>query len=141
MMTTQITQPTQGLTPTIAPFINLGARLLIAAIFVLSGLNKISQYEGTQGYMEMMGVPGMMLPLVILLEVVAGLAIIVGYQARIAAFLLAGFSLVSAVMFHGNLADQMQMIHFMKNLAMAGGLLLIVVNGAGALSLDNRRGE
>lgn len=115
-------------------------RLFIALIFLVSGLNKISGYEGTQGYMEAMGVPGGLLPLVILTEVVLGLAVIVGYRTRLAAFGLAGFSLLSGAIFHGNFGDQMQMIMFMKNLGLAGGFLMIVALGAGPYSLDNRRG-
>ena len=111
-------------------------RLFIALIFLVSGLNKISGYEGTQGYMEAMGVPGGLLPLVILTEVVLGLAVIVGYRTRLAAFGLAGFSLLSGAIFHGNFGDQMQMIMFMKNVAIAGGFLLLVAHGGGAYSLD-----
>ena len=82
---------------------------------------------------------GALLPLVIVLEIGGGLAVLLGWQARISALLLAGFSVVSAVIFHANFGDQMQSILFMKNLAMAGGLLLLVANGAGAWSLDAMR--
>jgi putative oxidoreductase len=115
-------------------------RLLLSLIFVVSGVGKIGGYAGTQAYMDSMGVPGMLLPLVIILEILGGLAIIVGWQARIAAFLLAGFCLLSAVLFHGNIGDQGEQIQFLKNLGLAGGFLLIVAHGAGAWSLDNRRG-
>jgi putative oxidoreductase len=115
------------------------ARVLLAHIFVLAGMNKIMGYAGTQGYMEAMGVPGMLLPLVILAEVGGGLAIIVGWQTKWAAYALAGFSVISAVIFHSNLADQTQMIMLMKNFAMAGGLLLLAEHGAGAFSLDSRK--
>lgn len=115
-------------------------RILISLIFVVSGLGKIANYAGTQGYMEAMGVPGMLLPVVIALELLGGLAIILGWQARIAAFLLAGFSLLSAALFHADFGDQVQTIMFLKNLALAGGFLFIVAFGAGAWSLDNRRG-
>ena len=115
-------------------------RLLLSLIFVVSGVGKIGAYAGTQAYMDSMGVPGVLLPLVIVLEVLGGLAIIVGWQARIAAFLLAGFCLLSAVLFHGNIGDQGEQIQFLKNLGLAGGFLLIVAHGAGAWSLDNRRG-
>jgi putative oxidoreductase len=113
-------------------------RILISLMFVTSGLSKISGYAGTQGYMEAMGVPGVLLPLVIAVEVLGGLAVILGWHTRIAAFLLAGFSLLSAFLFHANFGDQMQMIMFMKNIAIAGGFLMIVSQGAGAYSLDNR---
>lgn len=113
-------------------------RLLIALIFFVSGINKISGYEGTQGYMEAMGVPGGLLPLVIVTEVVLGLAVIVGYRTRLAAFGLAGFTLLSGLLFHGDFGDQMQMIMFMKNVSIAGGFLLLVAHGGGAYSLDAR---
>ena len=85
-------------------------RVLIASIFVISGLNKISGYEGTQGYMAAMGVPGALLPLVILFELGAALAIIVGWQTRVAAFALAGFSVLSALIFHFNPADPVELV-------------------------------
>ena len=113
-------------------------RVFIAMIFIMAGFNKIVGYAGTQGYMESVGVPGMLLPLVIIVEVLGGLAVLVGWQTRVAAFALAGFSLVSAVLFHNNFGDQMQMIMFMKNIAIAGGLLFLVANGPGAFALDNR---
>ncbi len=113
-------------------------RLLLSMIFIVSGLNKIGGYAGTQGYMEAMGVPGVLLPLVIALEVLGGLAILVGFKARLVAFALAGFSILSALLFHSDFSDQMQMISFMKNLSIAGGFLMIVAHGAGAYSLDNR---
>ena len=113
------------------------ARIMISLIFVTSGFSKISGYAGTQGYMEAMGVPGAILPLVIAVEVLGGLAVILGWHTRIAAFLLAGFSLLSAILFHADFGDQMQMIMFMKNLAIAGGFLMIVSLGGGAYAIDN----
>jgi len=117
---------------------NLVGRILISVIFLMAGLSKLGAgYEGTQGYMEAMGVPGELLPLVIITEILGAIAIIVGYQTRLVAFLLAGFSLVSAILFHFNFADQMQSILFMKNVAIAGGFLFLVTNGAGFVSIDN----
>ena len=113
-------------------------RILIAAIFVNAGINKIFGYAGTQAYMESQGVPGALLPLVILVEVLGGLAVVVGWQTRIAAFLLAGFTLLSALLFHLDFDNQMQTIMFMKNVAIAGGFLFLVAHGPGALSIDNR---
>ncbi len=121
------------------PIFSLAGRAMIALIFVLSGLSKISAIEGTQGYMESMGVPGILIYPAILFEVGAGLAIIAGFQTRIVALLLAGFSLFTAFIFHNQLGDQMQFLMFMKNVAIAGGLLFLVRNGAGELSLDHRR--
>jgi putative oxidoreductase len=118
-------------------YTSLVGRILIAAIFFTAGLNKITSYQGTQGYMDMMGVPSFLLPLVIATEVLGSLAIILGYQTKIAAFLLAGFSIVSALLFHFDFSDQMQSIMFMKNIAIAGGFLFLVVNGAGYVSIDN----
>jgi putative oxidoreductase len=113
-------------------------RILISLIFVTSGFNKLMNFAGTQAYMESAGVPGILLPLAIAVELLGGLAVILGWHTRVAAFLLAGFSLLSAVLFHATPGDQMQMIMFMKNLALAGGFLMIVALGAGAYSLDNR---
>ena len=111
-------------------------RVLMSAIFIMAGINKISAYSGTQGYMESAGVPGALLPLVILLEIGGGLAVLLGWNTRIAAFLLAGFTVLSAVIFHANFGDQTQTILFMKNLAMAGGLLFLVAGGVSAWSID-----
>lgn len=89
--------------------------------------------------MESMGVPGALLPLVILLEIGGGLAILVGWQIRIAAFLLAGFTVASALIFHADFGDQMQAILLMKNMAMAGGLLFLIAGGRHDWSIDARR--
>ena len=118
---------------------DLAGRVLIAAIFLISGVGKITGYAGAQGYMEAMGVPGALLPLVIALEVGGAIAIIVGYHTRLVAFLLGGFCVVSALIFHRALGDQVQFVMFMKNLAIAGGFLLLVARGAGEWSLDARR--
>lgn len=114
------------------------ARIMLGHLFLIAGWQKIGGYEGTQGYMESVGVPGMLLPLVILLELGAGLAIIIGWQTKLAAAALALFTIASAVLFHHNFSDQMQTIMFMKNIAISGGLMLLAVYGAGACSLDNR---
>src|SRR5579862_3008729 len=119
----------------------LAGRILLATLFLLSGLGKIGAYSGTAAYMASLGVPGALLPVVILTEVGGALAIAAGWQTRIIAFLLAGFTMLSAVIFHSNFADQMQMINFMKNVSITGGFLLLVANGAGALSLDRRSGR
>jgi len=119
--------------------LDFAGRVLISAIFLVSGLGKIAGYDGAQGYMAAMGVPGALLPLVIALEVGGSIAIILGYRTRLAAFLLAGFCIVSALIFHRALGDQVQFIMFMKNLAIAGGFLLLVARGPGEWSLDARR--
>ena len=113
-------------------------RLLLAMMFLMSGLSKIGNFAGTQGYMEAMGVPGALLPLAIALEVLGGLAIIIGWQTKITSVALAGFCVVSAALFHNDFSNQSEMIMFMKNVTIAGGFLLLVAHGPGAYALDNR---
>ena len=114
-------------------------RILLAVLFLLAGIGKIGAgYEGTQGYMEAFGIPGMLLPVVILVEIVGALLLIVGYQTRWTALALAGFSIVSAIIFHSDFGDQAQMTNFLKNLSIAGGMLVLFANGAGSYSLDKR---
>ena len=113
-------------------------RFLLSLIFIVSGFGKITAYSGTQAYMDSMGVTGALLPAVIILEVLGGLAITLGWKTRVTAFLLAGFSILSAALFHANFGDQMQTIMFMKNLAIAGGFLGLVASGPGSWALDNR---
>ena len=117
-------------------FIELGGRVLLAALFIPAGFSKISGYEGVQGYMEAMGVPGVLLPLVIILEIGGGIALLVGLKTKWMALALAGFTLVAAVLFHYQPADQIQMILFMKNIAVTGGLALLVAIGGGKFSAD-----
>ncbi len=123
------------------PVSTLVGRILLGVMFLLAGLDKIGGFEGTQGYMQAMGVPGMLLPLVILLEVGAGLALILGLWTRWAAILLAGFTLLANLIFHLDFSQAMQQILFMKNLAIIGGLLYVFAHGAGAWSIDARRGR
>ncbi len=118
---------------------NLTGRTLIAAIFLISGIGKIAGYSGTAAYMESLGVPGALLLPTIVLEIGGALAIIAGWQTKLVALALAGFSLVAGILFHGNFADQMQQIMFLKNVAIAGGFLFLAANGAGGWSLDARR--
>ena len=119
-------------------FLSVAARLLMAQIFILSGFTKIPGYAGTQQYMAAMGVPGILLPLVIFTELGGGIALLLGIKAKWAALALAGFSIVSALIFHHDFSDQMQMIQFMKNFAIAGGLLMVVRSGAGQPSFDEK---
>ena len=116
----------------------LAGRVLLASLFLLAGLNKLGAYSATGAYMSSAGVPGTLLPAVIATEVLAALAIILGWKTRVAAILLAGFSLLTAFTFHNNFADQIQMTMFLKNVSIAGGFLLLAANGAGSLSLDRR---
>lgn len=123
-------------TPAVNVMLTLAARILASAIFIGAGISKLGAgYAATQGYMASVGVSGEMLPLVIALEIGGGLALLLGFQTRLVAFLLAGFCVISGFLFHSGV-DQLQQIIFMKNLAMAGGLLAFTVFGAGRLSLD-----
>lgn len=120
-------------------YINIASRIMLALIFVLAGLDKVATFDMTLGYMESMGVPGLLLVPTIIFEIGLGIALIIGFQTRYAALLLAGFSLVSAVIFHADLNDPTQFVMFMKNIAMAGGLLLLFEHGAGHFSVDKKR--
>ncbi|MET4570735.1 DoxX family protein [Rhodanobacter soli] len=119
-----------------APLALLG-RIGLSLIFIISGWGKIAGYVATQQYMEAMGVPGALLPLVIALELGGGLAILMGAFTRWIALALAAFSLASAALFHANFGDAAQAINFWKNVAMAGGFLMLAAHGAGMLSLDH----
>lgn len=116
---------------------DLAGRILIAALFLITGFGKIAGYAGTQAYMASQGVPGALLPLVIALEIGGGLAIVLGYRTRIVAALLAGFSIVAALIFHSG-GDMTQQLMLYKNFAIAGGFLFLVARGAGEWSLDAR---
>lgn len=111
-------------------------RLFLSLIFIMSGLNKAGAPEATIGYMEAMGLPGGLLWPTVLFEVGVGLAVVVGFKTRLAALALAGFSLITAILFHSNLGDQIQFIMFAKNIAIAGGFFLLARHGAGNWSLD-----
>ncbi|MFC3031539.1 DoxX family protein [Pseudoalteromonas fenneropenaei] len=112
------------------------ARIGLSAIFILAALNKIQYFDGSAQYMASAGLPSSLLPLVIIFELGAGLFILAGLATQLSAILLAGFSIVSALLFHFNLADQMQFILFFKNVAMAGGFLALAAQGAGRYSVD-----
>ena len=124
---------------TVQNVVELAGRSLLALLFLLSGFGKIGAYAGTATYMASLGVPAATLPVVIATEILGALAIILGWQTRAAAFLLGGFTLLAGAIFHSHFADQVQMVMFLKNVSIAGGFLLLVANGAGALSLDRRR--
>ncbi|WP_196259488.1 DoxX family protein [Pelagibacterium limicola] len=113
-------------------------RVFLALIFILAGLGKIPAPAGSIGYMEAYGVPGILFWPSVIVEVGAGIALLVGYQARWAALALGLFSLLTAVIFHTDFADQMQLTAFLKNLAIAGGMLYVFAFGAGPFSVDNR---
>jgi putative oxidoreductase len=115
-------------------------RIGLSLLFIVSGWGKLAAYAGTQQYMEAAGVPGMLLPLVILVELGGGLAIVLGFFTRWVALALAVFSLVAGVLFHAtHFADPDQAVHFWKNVAIAGGFCVLAVQGAGAWSIDAKR--
>jgi len=113
-------------------------RALLVVLFLLAGLSKLGAYSSAAAYMSSAGVPAALLPLVITTELGGAIAIILGWKTRAVALLLAGFSLLTAVLFHNNFADQIQMTMFLKNVSIAGGFLLLVARGAGPLSIDAR---
>jgi putative oxidoreductase len=119
-------------------WVELAARVLMAQLFLLSGLGKLGAYGATAAYMTSNGVPGALLPLVIGTEVLGALSVILGWNTRTAAFLIAGFSLLTALCFHRNFSDQMQMIQFLKDVSIAGGFLGLAINGPGRWSIDRR---
>lgn len=113
------------------------ARILMPILFITAGWGKITGYAGTQQYMEAMGVPGFMLPLVILLEFGGGLAILFGFLTRFTALFTAGFTILTAFLFHSNFAEGVNQLMFMKNLSIAGGFLVLGLVGPGAYSIDS----
>ena len=117
---------------------DLVGRIFISLVFLLSGFNKIGNYEGTIGWMESFGMPGIFLIPAIILEVGAPILIIIGYKVKISAALLSLFCIATAVIFHNDFSNQMQFISFMKNIALTGGFLFLVVNGAKDFSLDKK---
>tara|TARA_B100000214_G_scaffold305157_1_gene236044 strand:- start:107 stop:502 length:396 start_codon:yes stop_codon:yes gene_type:complete len=117
--------------------LDLLGRVFISILFLVNGYLKISNYEGTLEWMESYNVPGILLTPAIILEIAAPILIIIGYKTKIAAFLLSAFCLVTALIFHTDFSSQSQITSFLKNIALAGGFLFIVVNGAKKYSFDN----
>ena len=120
-------------------FGSLFGRILLAIIFLVSGINKLRAFESTANWMEGYRVPEILLPVVIAFEILAAIALVMGWKTRITALLLAGFCMLTAVIFHSDFESQIGTILFMKNLAIAGGFLILATNGPGQFSLDNRR--
>ena len=116
-------------------------RILLAIIFIMSGVSKLGNPAGTQAYIASVGLPFPMLAYIaaVVTEIAGGVMLAVGYRARLAAVALAIFTIAAAVFFHHAFDDRNQFIHFMKNLAITGGLLQVAGFGAGAFSFDNRR--
>jgi putative oxidoreductase len=114
----------------------LVARCLIAALFLWSGIGQASGFDETALYVVRTGLIGTLLPLAIAIEVGGALLLIVGFKSRFVCLALAGFCVVTALLFHANFADKVQMFHFLKNASIAGGLLALYVAGPGRLSFD-----
>lgn len=119
-------------------FTHLVGRILLAPIFLIAGLGKLAAPADTANYMQVMGLPTLLLWPTSALEILGGLALIIGYKTRLVAWALAAFTLLAAIVFHRNLGDQMQMVMFLKNLSIAGGLLILSVS-ANPLSVDARK--
>jgi putative oxidoreductase len=113
-------------------------RLLLAALFILEGWSKLRGYEAAAAYMQRFAVPAVLLPAAIALELGGGILLVLGWQTRWAALALAVFCVLAAVLFHGNFANRNEILHFEKDLAIAGGLLVLAAFGPGRFSLDRR---
>ena len=118
--------------------IEIFGRIFLSAVFLIAGVNKIFNYEGTTAYMESFGVPGYLLIPAIIIEILFPLLVIVGYKTKFSAIILALFAILLAVIFHTDFSNQMQLMSFLKNFAIAGGFLIIFVKGAGKYSIDQR---
>ena len=118
--------------------LDLTGRVFISLIFLLSGINKIGNYEGSVGWMETFGMPGIFLIPAIILEIVAPILIIIGYKVKIAAALLSVFCIATALIFHTDFSNQMQFVSFMKNISIAGGFLFLVINDTKDFSLERK---
>jgi len=118
--------------------LDLCARILISALFFINGIFKIMNYDGAISWMEGYGVPGVLLIPAILLEVLGPVLIILGYKTKITAAILSLFCLITAIIFHNDFSDQMQLTSFLKNIALSGGFLFLVINGSKKFSLDNK---
>ena len=119
--------------------IDLVGRILISTLFLISAYNKIFSIDGSMSWMEGFGIPGFLLYPTIGLEIILPLFIIIGYNARLSAGLLALFCLSTAFVFHSDFADQMQLIAFLKNIGLAGGFFFIVANGTKDWSVDRKK--
>lgn len=118
--------------------LDLVGRVFISLVFLLSGINKIGNYEGSIGWMESFGMPGIFLIPAIILEIVAPILIIIGFKVKIAAALLSVFCIATALIFHTDFSNQMQFVSFMKNIALAGGFLFLVINDTKGFSLERK---
>ena len=118
--------------------IDLLARILISILFLLNGIFKLNNYDGNVDWIESFGLPGILIIPAIILEIFAPILIILGYKVKISAGLLSLFCIATAFIFHNDLANQIQLTAFLKNIALAGGFLFLMINGAKDLSLDKK---
>jgi len=134
-------QPSVPASPALKDAAPAVGRVLLASLFLISGIGKLGAPAMTIGYIQSVGLPfpEIAYGMALLVEIVGSLALILGYQTRLVALGMAVFSIATAVTFHNNLADMDQFIHFFKNISIAGGLLQVVAFGAGRFSLDARR--
>ena len=120
-------------------FIDLLARIFISSVFLVSGYNKIMNYESTISFMEGFGIPGLLLWPTIVLEIILPILVIIGYKTQIATILLAIFCIATAIIFHFDFSNQMQIVALLKNFGLAGGFLLIALNGPKQFSMDRKK--
>ena len=118
--------------------IDLLGRIFISVLFFINGIFKINNYEGTIEWMDGYGLPGIMIIPAIIIEIVAPILIVIGYKTKIAAALLFLFCISTAFIFHNDFSDQIQLTAFLKNIALAGGLMFLIANGARGYSLDKK---
>ena len=118
--------------------LDLFARILISTLFLINGIFKITNYDGTVDWMEGYGVPGILIIPAIIIDILGPVLIILGYKTKITAAFLSLFCLVTAIIFHNEFSNQMQLTSFLKNIALAGGFLFLVINGSKKFSLDNK---
>ena len=118
--------------------IDLLGRIFISVLFFINGIFKINNYDGTIEWMDSYGLPGIMIIPAIIIEIVAPILIVIGYKTKIAAALLFLFCLSTAFIFHNDFSDQMQLTAFLKNIALAGGFMFLIANGAQGYSLDKK---
>ena len=122
-----------------ANVLDLIGRVFISALFLISAYNKVFNLEGSMGWMEGFGIPGFLIFPAIAVEIILPILVIVGYQARIAAGILAVFCLLTAFLFHLDFSDQSQLVSFLKNIGLAGGFLFIVANGTKDWAVDREK--
>ncbi len=120
-------------------FIDLLARIFISSVFLVSGYNKIMNYESTVNFMEGFGIPGLLLWPTIVFEIVLPILVIIGYKTQIATILLAVFCIATALIFHFDFSNQMQIVALLKNFGLAGGFLLIALHGPKEFSMDRKK--